>query len=277
MPLPDKNYTVARGELWFHAFLPGTRVLDPAGARYIGNTPEITLTTETETLDHFDADHGLREKDDSVVLEKNTTGSFTADDIKPENLAMLFLGTSGVVTQTAQTDQTETFAGVKLGRRFQLGVTPSNPSGVRNIGNIVVTAVLAGTGAPVTLVEGVDYRAEPETGSIILLSTGTKLTDDPDDDLTVDYDINATSYLQVISGDLEIVGQLSYYAYNTKGARFDHVLPYVNIRPDGDYTLGGDDWQIMNFVFDALKRDYNTAVIYTNGRPGVGTGSNITT
>lgn len=274
---PDKNYTVARGELWFTPFVEGTRILDTAGARYIGNTPEISLTTETETLDHYDADHGLREKDDSVVLEKNTNGTFTADDIKPENLAMLFLGTAGVVTQTAQPTNTNTFPGAKKGRRLQLGVTPANPSGVRSVTIATVTAVLAGVGSPVPLVLDVDYRAEPETGCIILLSTGTLLTNDPDDSVTVTFAVAAVSYLQVLSGDLQIQGQLAYYAYNTKGARFDHIFPYVNIRPDGDYTLGGDDWQIMSFAFDALKRDYTTPVVITNGRPGVGIDSNITT
>lgn len=270
MDFNPKNYTVARGELWFTPFLSGTRTLDPVGARYIGNTPEITLSTDTENLDHYDADHGLREKDDTVVLEKNITGTFSADDINMENIAMLFLGTAGVVTQTAQTAQTETFIGVKKGRAFQLGVTAANPSGVRGIANVSVTATLGGVGAGVPLVENVDFRYEAAIGRVILLTAGNKLTDDPDDKIEIEYDIQATQYLQAISGDLQIQGRLEYIAYNTKGEKIDQLFPMVNIRPDGDYSLGGDDWQIMNFAFDALKLDAQTATIYTNGRPGRG-------
>lgn len=276
MDFNPKNYTVARGELHFQPFLEGTRELDPAGARYIGNTPEITLSTDTETLDHYDADHGLREKDDSVVLEKNVTGTFSADDINMENLAMLFLGTAGTVSQTAQTGATESFTGVKKGRSFQLGVTAANPSGVRGVSNVTVNATLGGVGPAVPLVADVDFRFEADSGRVILLRNGNKLTDDPDDAIEIEYDVTAVQYLQAISGDRQIQGRLQYVAYNTKGEKIDQVYPYVNIRPDGDYTLGGDDWQVMNFAFDALKLDSTTAVVYTNGRPGRGI-SNPTT
>lgn len=265
-----KNYTVARGELHFHPFLEGTRTLDPAGALYLGNTPEITATTDTEVLDHYDADHGLREKDDSVVLEKNLTGTFTADDIQMENLAMMFLGTAGTVTQTAQTGATETFVGVKKGRSFQLGISPTNPSGVRGVTNVTVTATLGGVGSPVPLVVNTDFRFEGDTGRVILLTGGNKLTNNPDDEIEIEYDVTAIEYLQVISGDRIIQGALQYVAYNTKGEKIDHLFPMVNIRPDGDYSLGGDDWQTMSFAFDALKKDAQTSAVYANGRPGRG-------
>ena len=260
----EKNYTVARGELHFHAFVDGTRTLDGAGERYIGNTPEIALTTDTEVLDHYDADHGLREKDDSVILEKNTSGTFTADDIQMDNLAMLFLGTAGTVLQVAATAQTQDFVGVLKGRSVQLGVTPANPVGVRGVANVTVVADTT------PLVVNVDYIVEADTGRIIFLRDGTVLTDAPDDEVTVTYDVTATDYLQMISGDRIIQGQLRYVAYNTKGEKIDHLFPMVNIRPDGDYSLGGDDWQIMSFAFDALKKNSNTAVLYANGRPGRG-------
>lgn len=269
MAFPDKNYTLGRGEIWFSQFREGTR-FPLNGAEYIGNTPEVTLTTDTENLDHFDADHGVRTKDDSVLLEKNTTGSLITDNISPSNLARLFLGTSGVVTQVAAAAQTATITAVRKGRRYQLGVTAANPSGVRGISDVSIAATPAG-GTSVTLVENLDYRVDSQTGGILFLSGGLVLTNDPDDDVVVTFDVDATSYNQVVSSAnaSSLEGELLYISFNPKGVRFDFLFPYVQLRPDGDFNLKGDEWQQISFAFEALKRDDNTEVVYSNGRPGI--------
>lgn len=275
MSFPDKNYTLGRGELWFGAFLPNTRT--SAGTEYIGNTTEITITTETENLDHFDSDHGIRIKDDSVMLEKNSTGSFVTDHISPANLARLFLGTSGVVTQASATNQTLSINGVRKGRRYQLGVSPTNPSGVRGVSNVAVAA-LPGGGSSTPLVLNVDYRVDPETGGVIFLSSGLILTNDADDVANITFDVDSTQYNQIVSGsEGQLEGELLYKSYNPKGLRFDFYFPYVQLRPDGDFSLKGDEWQAINFAFEALKRDDSTEVVYSNGRPGVALDGVITT
>lgn len=267
MAFPDKNYTLGRGELWFGAFLPNTRTSQ--GTEYIGNTTEITITTETENLDHYDSDHGIRTKDDSVMLEKNSTGSFVTDHISPANLARMFLGTHGVVTQASATAQTLSINGVRKGRRYQLGVSPTNPSGVRGVSNVAIAA-LPGGGTSTPLVVNVDYRVDPETGGIIFLSSGLILTNDADDVANITFDVDATSYNQIVSGsEGQLEGELLYKSYNPKGLRFDFYFPYVQLRPDGDFSLKGDEWQAINFAFEALKRDDSTEVVYSNGRPGI--------
>lgn len=267
MSYPQKNYTLGRGELYFGAFAPNTRV--STGQIYIGNTTEINLTTETENLDHYDSDHGIRTKDDSVLLEKNTTGSFTTDHISPDNLARLFLGTAGVVTQASATAQTASIEGVKKGRRYQLGVTSNRPWGVRGIANVAVSATPAG-GASVVLVAGVDYNVDAETGAVLFLTSGLVLTNDADDDVVVTYDIQATSYNQVISGSAgNLEGELFYKSFNPKGDKIDYLFPYVQLRPSGDFSLKGDEWQQITFEFEALKRDDTVETVYMNGRPGI--------
>lgn len=263
MPFPDKNYVLGSGELYFAPFAPNTRV-PAAGQDYFGNTTEVNLTVESEMLDHYDTDHGIRAKDDSVLLEKNMSGSFITDHISPANIAKWFTGSSSIVTQVAATAQVYAITAAKRGTRYQLGVSLSNPSGVRAVTN--VTAVMGAT----PLVEGVDYRADLETGSFTVLPTSLVVLDD-EQDVTVTYDVSVASYNRIVSGsEANLEGELFYKAINGKGLNFDYYFPYVQLAPDGDYALKGDDWQQLGFTFQALQRDSNTSVVYTNGRAGVG-------
>ena len=262
MAFPDKNYVLGSGELYFAPFAPNTRV--PAeGQGYFGNTTEINLTVESEVLDHYDTDHGIRSKDDSVLLEKNMSGSFITDHISPSNIAKWFTGQASVVTQASATAQTLSIPSIKLGVRYQLGVSPSNPSGVRGITNGVAAI------ASKTLVAGVDYVFDNETGGFTFLSNGLVAVDG--DAATLTFDVSATTYNRITSGtEANLEGELFYKAINGKGLNFDYYFPYVQLAPDGDYALKGDDWQQLGFTFQALQRDNNTAVVYTNGRSGVG-------
>src|SRR5688572_8082154 len=102
--MANKKYTLGRGRLYFDAFLPNTKT--KTGERYIGNTPSLSLTIESESLDHFDSDGGVRTKDDSVLLQLNRTGAFVTDNIDPENVALFLLGSATALVQAAATGQT---------------------------------------------------------------------------------------------------------------------------------------------------------------------------
>lgn len=123
-----QNYTLGRGMVFFSRFKPGTQV--PAAWRYIGNTPEFSLTIESENLDHFSSDRGIREKDDSVPLEVTRTGSMITDNVKPENVALFFFGTKATVVTPSQPATTEDFEAVIPGHSYKLGVTAQQPAGV---------------------------------------------------------------------------------------------------------------------------------------------------
>src|SRR5690606_24730438 len=97
-----KNYTLGRGKLYFARFLAGTQI--PDGFAYFGNTPEFNLTIESEVLDHFSSDEGIREKDDSIPLQVNRTGSLITDNIAVRNIALFYFGDDSIVTQIAATD-----------------------------------------------------------------------------------------------------------------------------------------------------------------------------
>jgi hypothetical protein len=122
-----QNYTLGRGKLHFSRFKTGTQT--PEGFRYIGNTPEFNLTIESENLDHFSSDYGIREKDDSVLLEVNRSGTMITDNIDPENIALFFLGAASVAALVAASGLTEDIDDVKLGHGYKLGQSASNPAG----------------------------------------------------------------------------------------------------------------------------------------------------
>src|SRR5712664_4081121 len=105
-----QNYTLGKGELYFAPFLSGTQI--PDGERYLGNTPEMTLVIQATNLDHFNSDHGIRQKDDSVVLEVTRNGKFTCDNIDIKNLAVFFFGAASILADTARTVVDEPIAGV---------------------------------------------------------------------------------------------------------------------------------------------------------------------
>lgn len=268
MAFPDKNYVLGRGKLYFAQFAPGTRVKQ-GGQEYFGNTPEFSTTSESENLDHFDADNGVRVKDDSVLLELNRTGAFTTDHISPKNLAKWFLGVDSIVSQGILTAVTQAIAGAQRGARYQAGATLVNPAGVRGLSSMTASVT---TTTPVPLVAGVDYTVNLDTGGFFILPTTTLVADDGSDTVTITYAATtATTYNQVVSGsNAQIEGELFFEATNPKGLRFDYFYPFVQLSPDGDFQLKGDEWQVLGFTFEALKLNDTTETVYISGRAGVG-------
>lgn len=111
--------------------------------------------------------------------------------------------------------------------------------------------------------EGVDYLINFDTGALEILETGAITTGT---DLEVTFGVRANTQETVISGTAAVEGALKYIANNPKGKNFDYHMGYVNIRPNGDYALKGDEWQQIPFTIDILK-PRSAAAILMNGRP----------
>lgn len=260
----NKNYTLPAGQVYFGPFVPGTRaVLDDADI-YLGNTPELTLSADSDTLDHYDADAATRYKDDSVVLEANRTGTLTCDHISPMILSMMFGGSNVITEQAVATDVEQTIVGAKKSKRYQVGRTLANPAGIRGL-----TSLTAESGVT-PLVLNTDYIVDLATGGIEFLAGGTVVEDDGTTDVTVTYSAAASEYHTIVSGDnIQVEGRLTYIAKQNKGAKFDYVMPYVTLRPEGDFALkGNDEWQVASFALEVLKLDDQTSQVYINGRAG---------
>lgn len=123
-----QNYTLGRGKVYFSRFKTSAGQV-PSGFRYIGNTPEFNLTIESQDLQHFSSDEGIREEDDSVPLEVTRSGSMITDNIVPDNVALFFFGEKSTVTQLSASGQSETLTDVLAGHAYKLGASVSNPAG----------------------------------------------------------------------------------------------------------------------------------------------------
>lgn len=263
----NKNYTLPSGEVYFGRFAEGTRAPEDDADVYLGNTPELTLTADSDTLDHYDADAATRYKDDSVILEATRSGTLTCDHISPMILGMLFGAQNVITEQLVATDVEQTITAAKKGKRYQVGRTLANPAGIRGLTSL--TAETDG-GTPVALVANVDYTIDLATGGIVFLPGSTVVDDDGTTNVVLTYSAAASEYHTIISGDaVQVEGRLTYIARQNKGAKFDYVMPYVTLRPDGDFALkGNEEWQVASFALEVLKLDDQTAQVYINGRAG---------
>ncbi len=251
MALGTKEYTLGKGEVYFD---------QGSGERYFGNTTEFNITIESENLDHFDSDHGIRVKDDSVVLEITRNGSLITDNISKENIALFFLGDVSVVTQVATpvVGEVVTTTAVK-GYYYQLGKTTNNPQGVRG-----VTAVVVKVGAT-TMVLNTDYTLDATMGRIHILETGSTII--AGDDIAVDYTPAANTRERISTNNAaSLTGSLRFVAFNPKGTNRDFYIPAVTLRPTGDFALKGDDWQAAGFAIE-INQNTGQAAIYIDGRP----------
>lgn len=262
--LGGKNYTLGRGRVIFDRF-PTNAIVSALtkgdGERYLGNTPEFSTTSESEDLEHFDSDGGVRTKDGSVQLSLNRSGTFTCDNIDAENVALYFLGDASTVTQTAAPGSVEVFTAAKQKRFYQLGASITNPAGVRKVTNVVIKK---GVGFPTTVAMLNNYEVDEARGRIYIEDGAPDISGV---DIQVTYDVQASTRERIVSGSNSVYGSLRFVADNPKGPNRDYFLPYVKLSPNGDYNLKGDEWQSMGFNFEILKKASNVEAMYIDGQP----------
>lgn len=252
----SSNYTLGKGEVHFGQFVSGTQV--PRGERFFGDVRALSVTAEQENLDHFSSTRGIRTKDASVVLQLDYSGSFETENISAENLALFFLGESLTTTATATPVVGEALADVEKGLSYQLGTSSTLPAGVRKVSSVTVKK------GATTLVAGTDYVLDATLARITILDTSVIVVNG--DDLTVDYTIDASTRQRVVSKSSTIEGSLRYISYNPSGAQQDYFMPWVKITPNGDFSLIGEEWQVLGFSIEVLKKG-NLEAVYIDGRP----------
>jgi hypothetical protein len=250
------NYTIPKGKIYFD---------DGTGEEYLGNTPGADLTIDTTDLPHYSSESGIREKDDTTLVEVNRKLAIIADNISVENWARFIIGEVGSVAQTAVavTDQVlgaVPLGKVKQGRYYQLGVTPGNPSGVRDVTGVDIKVGAASK----TL--GTDYTLDAALARIYIVPGGGIADNDI---LLESYTPVAGSREQVVSASAAATtGAVRFVADNPKGTNRDIFLPSVNLKPTGTAKLKGDqpEYMQLGFEIEILKKDATTGAVYIDGR-----------
>lgn len=248
----NKQYVLGRGKLLFNAFLAGTKA--GPGLRYLGNTPELSVTRSRTNLDHFDSDHGFKIKDDAVDLEDDISGAFTTDNISVDNIALWLGGEKETETQAAASAIVWPLPDVVRGNSYQIGATSTNPVGVNNIATVILKKLL------VVIAPSGNYEVDPVSGMIDILEGAPGIVDG--DDLNVTYDTLVATRSIITDGDLSIYGELRFVADNPHGPNTDYIWPYVKLAPDGDLNLKGDDWQVQSFSYEVLQKSPSTRRVY---------------
>lgn len=257
-----KNYTLGAGKLYFDRMDDDGNL---TGEYYIGNTTSLTGSTDETREEHYSSDEKERAKDASVVTQSDQTVGFTTDDIQPENLAMLWKGTSEVLAVAADADVEETITVIR-GRWYQLGTSTLKPTGARSV---TITTVTDDEAVPVAIPGGsggANYDVDLELGRIFIKEDAPDIVDG--DSIIVTYDEGAHSRTVVISKGETIRGALRYIADNTAGENRDDFWPLIDLSPDGDYEFKADSWSEMSFTGEVLKKE-GYEKHYVDGRPVV--------
>lgn len=253
----EQKYTIPRGRAYFD---PENSSGELTGEIELGNCPSVTLTIATEKAEHFSSMTGLREKDASVIVQIDRTGSLVCDNMSTANFALWTSGTATARTQTA-TPVTGEMRAVMPGRFYQLGATAANPLGVRN-----VTAVTVKNSAGTTTYDaGDDYNVDPETGRVQIVEGGAITAST----VQFGYTPVAAAFDRVTTGSTaEIRGALRIVSDNATGGDRDWYMPRVTLTPDGDLPIiaEGTDFVQLSFGLEVLK-PANAEAIYCDGRP----------
>lgn len=258
MATTSKNYILGSGEV-FVAHLDPTTKLPIEGERYLGNTSAFGINVQSQMLDHYDADHGVRTLDQTALVQVTRNGTMTTDQIDPNTVADFFMGSVSTITTTSATAQVESFASIVQDRWYQLGTTTTNPSGLRKVANASLKV------GAVSLVAGTDYEIDLTLARFRILPGSTAAAAGATVDAT--YDVSASTREQIISGSSAIYVALRFVATNSIGIKRDYFMPYCQISPNGEYQLKGEQWQQMQFNLAVLQRDTLTQAIYIDGQP----------
>lgn len=257
------NPVLGKGRVYFEQFAAGTT--QGAGELYLMQTTEFNYNSASETLDYYDADEGLNVLVEQVTTKVDLTGKMVSRHISLEHVG-LFLLSDGVqsTTVTSATAVTNAFTGVKRGRYLQLGKSAGTPQGVRGA-TVTGIALTSTPGTPITGTGNwVQTADDIALGRVYIEDASVGIADNAN--ITVTYNVAAGSRSTVISKDQQIRGALRFVSDNPRGDQKDFYFPMVNISPDGDFNLKGDDWQEISWSFTALKRDSATERLYVDGR-----------
>jgi len=254
-----KNYVIGRGKLYFARRDKTTGTL--GGFRFLGNAPEFSINITADMVDHYQSTGGIKEKDLTVPLQTNRTGSFTLDDIQPENVAFALYGQAQTLAVAAAIGLTETINGVTKGFYYPLGMSGGTGSGALNV---TVTAI-QNTTTNVALVAGTDYEVDQASGFIHILPTATNVADG--DNIQVTYDQNAYDRVHIPAGREPINGALRYVSDNPVGKNQIVYAPNVNLSPDGDMQFIGDDWMQIPVSAEFLVPADGGVALYIDNNP----------
>ncbi len=146
----------------------------PKTYRKVGNTPEFTVTVNTESYEHNSTQDGAPAQDLSVIIDSGGAIGFTLENFSAENLALFLLGEASSYTNPGIAGVTDAVivadGDIEVTGYYQIRTTLGAPIfGITTVNAIAVSTTDA---APVLLTLDQDYTVDANSGIIHLLDTG---------------------------------------------------------------------------------------------------------
>lgn len=247
---------LGRGSLFINARIAGAY----AGEQAFGNAPEFSYDYKATKADHYESQTSISQKDRSIIVREERGAKITVDHVSVENVAYYLGGTIETVEQTASTVTDEEIT-VAPGRHYQIGQTPANPAGVRNITELTVKDSTGTT----TYDLGEDYEVDLALGRLRILSSGTIAAGK----IKLGYTKPAAKWKRIKTGEAnQIEGALRFLSDNADGANRDYYFPSVKLTPSGSLPLIKDGTEFIKISFDVeILKPEGLESIYVDGRP----------
>lgn len=260
-PSVTENFVVPAGYVYFDRE-------DAAGAltgeRYIGQTPGFTVTVASpDAIDLYSSDGPIAELLSRTITKVTRSAKMTCQNVSADNVAAFLIGSVGTGSTSAGTVLNEPIT-VKKGLWYQLGVSDTDPAGVRDVTSVVIT----NTAGTTTYVAGTDYLIDLELARFLVVSAGA-ITDGQI--VHVDYTKQARSWERIVSAATGAVfGAVRVVSDNTTGLGRDWYFPRVQLAPDGELALKSRDaYQEIGWSMELQQRQVGSvkrAQVYVDGR-----------
>ena len=247
------DYNLGRGVLYFAPI--DTATGQPKGYRDLGNCPEFSINIEVETLEHQSSRQGLRVTDKEVIISQTLNLSFSLDEINHENLALVTSGAKGTSTNVTEAGFGQytmvAAADVEKGRWYDI----KNSSNGRAYDVQSAELTVEDTSA-VSFVLNTDYELDTTQGRILLLSSSSKVQDAIDNTRGINVTLAARAGAVNLMNEVRaltstnITGALKFIAVNPANNDVETEFQFnqVQLKPDGDFSLIGDEFTTMSFT-----------------------------
>ncbi len=145
----------------------------PKTYRKVGNTPEFTVTVNTESYEHSSTQDGAPAQDLSVIIDSGGSIGFSLENFSAENLALFLLGEASDYTNPGIAGFVDAIivadGDLEVSGYYQIRTTAGLAVfGITSTNAIVVTTTQT---SPVPLVLNTDYTVDVNSGIIHLLDT----------------------------------------------------------------------------------------------------------
>lgn len=251
------NLVVGRGSIFLAPIDPATG--RPQAYRHVGNCPDLSISVATETLEHTSSLSGLSEIDQEIVTSRDLSVSFTAEELTIANIRDFFSGSEVATTNASVAGFTGTLlpANVqKAGRYVEILDADGNQAFDVRPGDLTVSL------GSQQLTVGTDYELNSRFGVIFLNGASANVLTNADEALTIVLAARAEAApVSGIEGLTQASVDVALKFIQINAARPNDETQYqfhrINLRPDGDLSLIGEEFASMTFSGRAQQNRFD--------------------